>query len=335
MRDGAARSPQSSGSIRSTSPLSGSPSEVGDLLLFEGRARASTTLWHDLTEFAQTPYPVLLSGETGTGKTLLARELHRRSRRAAGPFVALPLPGIPEELRQAELCGCARGAFTGATHDRAGAVEMASGGTLFLDELGHASPRLQQSLLTVIESKCVQRLGESRQRLVNVRYVFATSRDLLAEVSSGAFLSELYFRVRGLCLQLPPLRERREDILPLTELFVSHALRELEKNQRFAISSSLAEYLKTAPWPGNIRELKSVCQFLAVRAQPGVELDCSHLPAHGEAGRTTPSSLEARAQEALKRFDGNKSKTAREMAMSRGALYRLLARMQQRSHEHP
>jgi len=333
MGDGVENAQRSNGSTRPAPNVS--PDELSDRALFEGSSRASRALWHDVAEFAWTPYPVLLSGETGTGKSMLAREIHRRSRRAAGPFVALPLPGIPEELRHVELCGCARGAFTGATHDRPGALELASGGTLFLDELGHASAKLQQSLLTVLESERVQRLGESRPRRVSVRYVFATSSDLLAQVQRGAFLSELYFRVQGFRICLPPLRDRREDILPLAERFVVNALRELEKPPRFLISPSLAEYMRMAPWPGNIRELKSVCQYLAVRARPDVTLDCSHLPAPGESGCTCGEGPAARALEVLARFDGNKAKTARELCLSRGALYRLLARAGEPESGHP
>ncbi|MBK6843129.1 MAG: sigma-54-dependent Fis family transcriptional regulator [Gemmatimonadetes bacterium] len=254
-------------------------------------------------------------------------------RAAAGPFVALPLPGIPGAARGA--LWLREGAFTGATHDRPGALELASGGTLFLDELGHASAKLQQSLLTVLESERVQRLGESRPRRVSVRYVFATSSDLLAQVQRGAFLSELYFRVQGFRICLPPLRDRREDILPLAERFVVNALRELEKPPRFLISPSLAEYMRMAPWPGNIRELKSVCQYLAVRARPDVTLDCSHLPAPGESGCTCGEGPAARALEVLARFDGNKAKTARELCLSRGALYRLLARAGEPESGHP
>lgn len=165
--------------------------------LFFGRSIASARLLRDLHAFAAVPYPVLILGPTGSGKTVLARYLHLHSSRADRPFVALSLPTIPEELRHSELSGCRRGAFTGATEDRPGALEAANRGTLFLDEVGLASPGLQHLLLTVLEANQVRRVGEVRERPVDVRFLFATNSNLEGLCATGAFLHELRFRMEN------------------------------------------------------------------------------------------------------------------------------------------
>ena len=293
--------------------------------VYRGTSFATQRMWQDLDIYAGTPYPVLFCGPTGSGKTLLARELHARSMRKSAAFVSLSIPSVPEELRQAELFGHVRGAYTGAVADRAGALEAANGGTLFLDELGHASLKLQQALLTVIEDDVVQRVGDSRTRPVDVRYVFASAADLRELVEQRRFLEELYFRVGGLTIRVPPLRERPADILPLVERFVDDSLRELQRPYQATFSAALCRALMAAPWPGNLRELRSVARHLALKVRGDQELDVGDLP---EGAWVQDDEGRAGAmQRALERAGGNKSRAARELGISRATFYREWSRL--------
>lgn len=300
----------------------------GHLHVLRGASVAARVLWKKVEELATTPYPILLTGETGTGKTVLAREIHLLSRRRRQPFVSLGLPGIPEELRHSYLCGNTRGAFTGAISDRVGAMEQASSGTLFLDEVGFASEKLQQTLLTLLESRSVQRVGEVRERRVDVRFVFATTGDLRRRASAGTFLPELLYRVAQFEIHLPPLRERRGDIVPLASRFLADALREIESPFVAEIDTELAAALTSASWPGNLRELRAVCRLLAVSVRGDGAIGIEALAGHGN-GVAAPQQLApgARVLATLAHCGGNKARAARELGMSRGALYRTLERL--------
>ncbi|MCA9592509.1 MAG: sigma 54-interacting transcriptional regulator [Myxococcales bacterium] len=205
---------------------------------------------------AKSDAPVLIRGESGTGKSLLAAELHRLSPRAAGPFVEVSCPALPEHLLAAELFGHARGAFTGAVRDRVGRVETADGGTLFLDEIGDLSPGLQVQLLRFLQDHSFERLGESRTRRSNVRIVAATNRDLEADVAAGRFRLDLYYRLGVVDVRIPSLRERSEDILRLAEHILVQKAR-AEGSEPRKLGESAKSALLAHRWPGNVRELEN------------------------------------------------------------------------------
>ena len=299
--------------------------ELSAQLLFGGGSTADALL-RDIRTFAATPYPVLLLGPTGSGKTVVARELHNLSPRFTGPYIRLPLPSIPDELRHAEFAGFRRGAFTGALEDRIGALEAAHAGTLFLDELGYASLPAQQMLLTALESGAVRRLGEVRERGVDVRFVCATTANLPALCREGRFLEELYYRIECLTIRLPSLAERRGDILPLSKRFIAEELGRLGKGFEATLSLAVVEVLLAAGWPGNVRQLKSVCRFIATRLDTDRIVDLGDLPASLTEGDSAPlcASSHTRAFEVLRRVDGNKAKAARILGITRSTLYRLL-----------
>jgi NtrC-family two-component system response regulator AlgB len=205
---------------------------------------------------AQSNAPVLLRGESGTGKGMLTRALHLQSARREGPFVTVSCPTLTEELLCSELFGHAKGSFTGAVADRPGKVEVASGGTLFLDELGEMSPAIQSRLLRFLQDKQFERVGETVTRTADVRVVGATNRDLERAVREGAFREDLLFRLNVLEVTLPPLRERREDILRLARHFLVY-FAQVNKRGIPALSPAAQEMLRAYPWPGNLRELSN------------------------------------------------------------------------------
>lgn len=216
-----------------------------------GSSVAMRELFATLARVAPMDAPVLIYGETGTGKELVARAIHDASPRASKPFVVVDCAALPENLLDAELFGHTRGAFTGAHAARAGAIESAEGGTVFLDEIGELPISMQPKLLRVLESRTVRRVGETTHRNVDVRFLSATHRDLLTMVNAAEFREDLYFRLSVLPLQVPPLRDRKEDI----ELLVSHFLRAAGGPSH--VSAELMRELTTRPWRGNVRELRN------------------------------------------------------------------------------
>ena len=219
---------------------------------------------------------ILLRGESGTGKGVLARAIHAHSPRAAGPFITVPCPSLSAELLESELFGHLQGAFTGAVRDTTGKVAAAEGGTLFLDEIGDLPLPLQPKLLRLLQDRCYERIGETRTRASNVRILAATNRDLEAELAAGLFREDLFYRLNVIEVTLPPLRQRRADILPLAE----HLLRFFARQNSKPISAfapPVREALLRYRWPGNIRELRNVIERGVILASgPLVEL--SHLP---------------------------------------------------------
>jgi DNA-binding NtrC family response regulator len=283
---------------------------------------------------APTESAVLLLGESGTGKELVARLIHLQSRRAAGPFVPVNVAALPETLFESELFGFARGAFTGAVRDRAGLVEQAEGGTLFLDEVGDMPPAAQVKLLRTIESGELRRLGEHEPRMVNVRVVAATHRDLLAEAAAGRFREDLYYRLNVVQVELPPLRERREDIGLLAAFFLD-GIAEREARGKLAFTPEAESALEHHDWPGNVRELRHAVEH-AVAVSEGPRLGVADLPATVRTPRLLPRrpreewTLEEVEREhilaTLERHRGNTTAAARHLGVSRTTLWRRLRR---------
>lgn len=269
---------------------------------------------------------VLIEGETGSGKELVARALHKRSRRGGGSFVAVNCAGLPESLVASQLFGHKRGAFTGAVQDQRGLFEAAHGGTLFLDEIGDVPAGVQTSLLRVLQDKQITRLGETAPRKVDVRVLVATHRDLSKEVEQGRFRADLLYRVRVARVRLPPLRERREDIPLLAKRFLSELRAETGKPLS-GVSSDAMRVLTGYAWPGNVRELRSALEFAVIRAR-GEKVEPHDLPPELDA---LPADAEAaerrRYEDALERAGGNRTRAAEQLGVSRATLYRRLTQL--------
>jgi DNA-binding NtrC family response regulator len=291
---------------------------------FYGVSDAARRVREELNELGPSHLPVLLAGETGVGKEVAARALHRLSGRR-GPFVALNVAAIPDNLLEAELFGAVKGAFTGADRSRRGLAMAADGGTLFLDEVGELDPSLQVKLLRFIESGEVRPVGSTSTHDVDVRIVSATNRDLDRPMREGRFRRDLYYRIAAPEVAIPPLRTRTEDIPVLKDLFeraaeARHGLRPPVWNQE---TSAL---LRRYHWPGNVRELRHVVEVAMVRAQGGT-VRPEHLPIAAPdtevAGTWEEAQREFRRRflsAALRRNQGNRSATARELGISRQAL---------------
>ena len=225
-----------------------------------GRSPAICRVLEQIVRLGVSDQPVLVTGETGTGKELVARALHECSPSRLGPFEALNCAAIPRELAEAELFGHTQGAFTGATRERRGAFERASGGTLFLDEIGEMPLELQPKLLRVLEEREVQRIGDEQRRPVRFRLLAATHRDLLAEAGRECFRVDLYHRLAVGLLELPPLRERPDDI----PMLVRHFLQQSETDLRLEVDEEAMALLQQHPWRGNVRELRNTLQRAAL-----------------------------------------------------------------------
>ena len=251
-----------------SSRLNGNGKAVGAFGEIIGQGGAWRQIIRQIEMVAPTDATVLVLGETGTGKELIAWELHRRSRRKDKPLVRVNCACIPKELYESEFFGHARGAFTSAVKDRIGRFEAAAGGTLFLDEIGEIPLELQSKLLRVLQEKCYERVGEERTRRADVRIVAATNRDLKKEVAAGRFRKDLYYRLNVFPMKVAALRDRKEDIPLLATHFVEISVKELEC-PRPRLTRAGIESLQSYDWPGNIRELRNIIERAAIFAQGG------------------------------------------------------------------
>jgi DNA-binding NtrC family response regulator len=296
-----------------------------------GESEAMQEVYRSIEKAATSKATVLITGESGTGKELVARAIHYGSSRRSAPFVPVNTGAIPETLVESELFGHTRGAFTGATETRAGLFQSAEGGTIFLDEISEVSPSMQVKLLRVLQEKEVFMLGSRRARKVDVRIVAATNKDLRTLVEKGTFREDLYFRINVLTLEVPPLRERGDDVLLLTRYFGSKFARELERPApRF--SDDALRALRNYDWPGNVRELENVVQRLVVMHEEEV-IDVSDLPSPMRFSAPRGSGLNRRLAEVeaehirsvLAAARGNKTQAAEILGIDRKTLREKLA----------
>ena len=269
--------------------------EVIPPVLFQGGLRPVEAL---LAKLDASEAPVLIVGETGVGKDVLARTLHARSRRAQRPMVALNCAAFTDALFESELFGHERGSFTGAAQAKMGLLESAAGGTVFLDEIGEMPLGLQAKLLRVVENREVLRVGALQPKPIDVRFIFATNRDLRREIERNTFRSDLFFRIASITLTVPPLRERVDEIVPLATHFVAGAARRLGREAP-ALLPETQRFLQGHAWPGNVRELKNVME-LAVLVQDGDAILPAdiHIERYQLADTTPPAAPEARRDEA-------------------------------------
>jgi len=299
-----------------------------------GNSPVITKLIESIRRVGTSDFPVLIEGETGSGKELVSRGIHEISRRKDRPFVVVNCGAISPELIESELFGHEKGAFTGATAQRRGAFEVAHGGTLFLDEIGELPLPLQPKLLRALEQKEIKRVGGNEILLVDVRILAATNRNLREEVSKKTFRDDLYFRISTITLHVPPLRDRREDILPLALHFLSDIGSGIGYSAP-TLSDSAAEFLGAQDWPGNVRELRNAIQRAVVMSEAGVlQAEDFGFLLHAQASHQgSPSDLSLSRWEQsektnilteLSRQKWNKTRTARELGIAKSTLFEKL-----------
>ncbi len=298
-----------------------------------GRSDRMQQVYRLIEKVAPYPSPVLVLGETGTGKELVAREIHRLSAHKAGPFIAVNCGAIPENLLESELFGYEKGAFTGATAQKKGWLEMAEGGTLFLDEIGELPLSLQVKLLRFLQEREIQRVGGTKTIRVDVRLIAATNRDLKEEIQEHRFREDLYYRIRVIEIHLPPLKERHGDIPELTAYFLQKFSRELHK--KLEMSPEALDLLTLYAWPGNVRELENVIERAAVLVE-GELIKAGDLPPElqlvsappGTNGETSELGLTERLEmlerdiikKTLDDTAGNQTQAARILRLHRSSL---------------
>jgi len=300
-------------------------------------------IFRDIALIAPSESRVLITGESGVGKEIVADMIHTWSPRAAGPFIKVNCAAIPENLLESELFGHEKGAFTGAVAQRIGRFEQANGGAIFLDEIGEMSPLLQAKLLRVAQDGRFQRIGSNLEVRVNTRILAATNRNLEEEVRKGRFREDLYYRLNVVEVNVPPLRERREDILPLANLFVSEHSR-----GKARLSAGVAECIEKYSWPGNVRELRNAMERAALLSGGEMILPEHLLPRVRDAAVPTPAGTPAldsadaerleeverhAVLEALRKHGFNRTETARALGISRRALLYKLQRLREQGFE--
>ena len=298
-----------------------------------GRTEPMRRVFSLIKKAARSQAPVIVHGESGTGKELAARSIHDLSARRNKPFIQLNCAALNESLFESELFGHVKGAFTGAYRHRSGRFEAAHGGSIFLDEIGDMPLSIQVKLLRVLETKQFERVGDHRPILVDVRIISATHRDLEAMVKAGTFRKDLYYRINVIPIQLPPLRQRREDIPLLVESIVRELARRTGKPIT-GLSSSALRMFMNHPWTGNVRELKSALEFGFVVAESGLirpdHLPENLLPAPPGSGQGQPDPADPPHKkdliQALEETGGNRSAAARILGISRGTVWNRMNR---------
>lgn len=320
--------------FRDMTDLIGLRTRLGELTSFAGivgRDRKMLRLFEQIRDLANNDFPVCISGETGTGKELVAAAIHQESHRSGGPFVPVNCGALPEGLLESELFGHVRGAFSGAIRDKKGRFELAQGGTIFLDEVSELPRPMQVKLLRVLQEGTFERVGGERTITADVRVISASNRDLRREMEKGNFREDLFYRLSVVPVHLPPLRERRNDI----PLLVAHFLEEAAKRGQRAkgIAKDTLALMMNYSWPGNVRELRNAVHFAIVMSRGGT-LHPEHLPMElrreSEVGaKPGPSRKldEESVARALKESAGNRSKAAKLLGVGRATLYRFLSEM--------
>lgn len=314
-------------------PMEGSAAQENEIWEgIVGRSPVMINVRQQTIRAANTSSTVLVFGESGTGKELIAEAIHRQSRRKNGPFVVVNIAALPDSLVESELFGHVKGAFTHAVTDRVGRFRAAHGGTLFIDEVGDFPLHLQAKLLRVLEQRAVCPVGTEEEIPVDVRVVAATSRPLAKMIASSEFREDLFYRLNVLAIQLPPLRERREDIAPLTDYFLKAAPPRAD-GTRLRLAPDLLQTLEQLPWPGNVRQLKNCLERMSVMAS-GDTLTKDDLPLElleslpEEGSFQTESRMEtlkrSAIMDALRQFDGNRTRAAQFLGVSVRTLQRKL-----------
>ena len=298
---------------------------------FVGTSPAMHQVFETITKVAVTDANVLILGDNGTGKELAARELHRQSRRQQEAFISVDMGAIPETLFESELFGHVKGAFTDARDDRVGRFEIASGGTLFLDEVGNLSLPLQAKLLAVLQNREVARVGSNKARPIDIRLICATNMPIHQMVAEKQFRQDLLYRINTVEISLPPLRERIEDIPPLTDRFIELYSKKYKRPLK-PITAETLKGLQKYPWPGNVRELEHAVERAVIMCE-GNRLESGdfllpdrHLPPHAvasEQGRLDDVE-KAHIRKVISKHGGNISHAAKELGLTRAALYRRL-----------
>lgn len=303
------------------------------------RSAAMLRIFELIRHLSHSEATVLITGESGTGKGVLAKAIHEHSPRRKGPFVAVNCGALPGELLESELFGHVKGAFTGAIRDRAGRFEVAQGGTLFLDEVGEMPGALQVRLLRVLQDGAYERVGESNTRFADVRVVTATNRNLPREILEGRFREDLFYRLRVVPIEIPPLRHRREDVEPLAKVLLSRIGQ--RQNRAIRFSPAAMKALLPYPWPGNVRELENALEY-AVAICHGQTLTPAHLPYEVVDFRESAAELRpapsmpaeistapeedfserSRIEKALRAHRWRRSKAASALGISRTTLWR-------------
>jgi len=301
------------------------------------RSESMQQIFQILPAVAESDSTVLLEGETGTGKELLARAIHNQSRRKNKPFVAINCSALPDTLLESELFGYKAGAFTNAVKDKPGYFDFAEGGTILLDEIGETSPAFQARLLRVLEEQEFQPLGAIRKVKSNVRVIASTNRKLFEMVEKGEFRQDLYYRINVVCLKLPPLRERKKDISLLIDHFI-HKMNQARGKNIAGANHDVIEILMAHDYPGNIRELENVIEHAFILCTSG-DIGVQHLPSYlvpvafspGQAPDSLSSALKSTEAQAivsaLKRNGFNRNKAARELAMHKSTLFRKIKKL--------